>query len=264
MTCREFNQQIEALSLAELASSADEELLAHGHQCGSCANWLQQRQAMAAAMQALRHRTAALEAPVEVQHAVMRAFRQGTVPNAPSIELRSQPFAFRLSRIFGWGALASAAAALAISVGLGIWFWQHSGKPASESASQSAAVARQPAVPSQAPLSAKMEQQASPETLRVSKLSRTPNGSGRVSKAVVPTRPIQSASPDSALAQAGAQAYVPLMLCDPLSCSGDEQLLRMELPAGAADGVRDSSQPLMADVVLGDDGLVRAIRIVQQ
>ena len=51
------------------------------------------------------------------------------------------------------------------------------------------------------------------------------------------------------------------MLCDPLSCSGDEQVVRMELPATAADG---SAGTQMADVIVGDDGLVRAIRIVKQ
>jgi hypothetical protein len=58
-----------------------------------------------------------------------------------------------------------------------------------------------------------------------------------------------------------AQGYTPLMLCDPLSCSEDAQVVRMELPASAADG---STATQMADVIVGDDGLVRAIRIVQQ
>ena len=67
----------------------------------------------------------------------------------------------------------------------------------------------------------------------------------------------QNASDDT-LARAD---YVNLMFCDPLSCSSDEQVVRMELPmAGSADG--QASQPVIADVVVGDDGLVRAMRIV--
>ena len=46
------------------------------------------------------------------------------------------------------------------------------------------------------------------------------------------------------------------MLCDPLICSGDEQVIRMELPGSSA------ASPVLADVVVGDDGLVRAMRIV--
>jgi len=53
------------------------------------------------------------------------------------------------------------------------------------------------------------------------------------------------------------------MLCDPLICSGDEQVIRMELPATVtADG--SSAQPVLADVVIGEDGLVRAMRIVNE
>jgi hypothetical protein len=59
---------------------------------------------------------------------------------------------------------------------------------------------------------------------------------------------------EEALAKAG---YTDLMLCDPLSCSGDAQVVRMEVPAQGS-----SEQTVLADVVVGDDGLVRAIRIV--
>jgi hypothetical protein len=57
--------------------------------------------------------------------------------------------------------------------------------------------------------------------------------------------------------------YVAVMLCDPLICSGEEQVIRMELPATfTADG--SSAQPVLADVVIGEDGLVRAMRIVNE
>ena len=50
------------------------------------------------------------------------------------------------------------------------------------------------------------------------------------------------------------------MFCDPLSCASDAQIVRMELPASAA-GSQDE-QTRIADVVVGDDGLVRAVRMV--
>ena len=50
------------------------------------------------------------------------------------------------------------------------------------------------------------------------------------------------------------------MFCDPLSCSSDAQVVRMELPAAGAND-RDA-QPQVADVVVGYDGVVRAMRIV--
>jgi hypothetical protein len=59
---------------------------------------------------------------------------------------------------------------------------------------------------------------------------------------------------------ADSDEYDALMLCDPLICSGDEQVIRMELPANTAEG---NGQPVAADLVVGDDGLVRAMRIVR-
>jgi hypothetical protein len=56
------------------------------------------------------------------------------------------------------------------------------------------------------------------------------------------------------LADAG---YTDLMLCDPLSCASDTQVVRMELPATG-----QGSQPQTADLVVGYDGVVRAVRIV--
>ena len=63
MTCREFIRKIEGFTLTELGS-ADAELLAHQNGCASCAALLQQRHALAGAMQVLRSRTLAMEAPV--------------------------------------------------------------------------------------------------------------------------------------------------------------------------------------------------------
>jgi len=54
------------------------------------------------------------------------------------------------------------------------------------------------------------------------------------------------------------------MLCDPLICSGDEQVVRMELPATAAGADGSSGRSVIADVVIGEDGLVRAMRIVNE
>jgi hypothetical protein len=66
----------------------------------------------------------------------------------------------------------------------------------------------------------------------------------------------QSAMPDS---QADNTGYVPLMFCDPLSCAADAQVVRMELPPNPAS---QTSQPQLADVVVGYDGVVRAVRMV--
>jgi hypothetical protein len=57
-----------------------------------------------------------------------------------------------------------------------------------------------------------------------------------------------------------------LMFCDPLSCSGPMQVIRIQIPASAMDRVpawRPASGMVRADVVVGSDGIARAIRIVR-
>ena len=258
MTCREFNQKAESLSLAELQRWQDEQLLQHGSECPACGSWLQQRQALAGGLHALKNRTANREAPITVEYAIMRAFRQSH-RSAPDTRENTRPasFAFRLSRFFEVGAYAALAAAVAICVAVGIWLWRQQ-KPAA------------PQIPS-----------ANSAQVQPDQMTPTPDETKSVAVRVpvspqVRTRPRRSSSANSVEAvSAGtssqettaqieqADGYQPLMLCDPLSCTGGEQVVRMELPANEADPTRDSSRPLMADVVIGDDGLVRAIRIVQ-
>jgi hypothetical protein len=245
MICREFTRKAEEFTLAELSNAADPQLREHERECASCADWLQQRHALAGAMQALRSSTAAVEAPMAVEHSVLRSFRQSvSVPERVEASAVSQPFAFQLSRFFGWGAYAATAAALAISLGLGIWFLTHSQKAGDSTAqhkttSQPVQASTQPEKVAQAPV----RTQSSAGTQRMAKAA------GSTSSGAVLT-PVQAEQ---------AQGYTPMMLCDPLSCSGDEQVVRMQLPA--SDG---SQEAQMADVIIGDDGLVRAIRIIQQ
>ena len=54
------------------------------------------------------------------------------------------------------------------------------------------------------------------------------------------------------------------MFCDPLSCSSDTQVVRMELPSPGmtGSGSEQDAQMRIADVVVGYDGVVRAVRIV--
>jgi hypothetical protein len=248
MTCREFTRKIEGLRLTELDSAANAELLAHENGCVSCAALLQQRHSLAGAMQVLRSGTAVMQAPIHVEHEVLRAFRQTSALQLAS-ESRTQPqrWGFRLSNFFGWRAYAAAAAALAIGLGLGMWF-----------ARRSDTIAQQP--------TAKTEQSAKPSIGKAEDTAPLPvqasvsdsNKLSPVTNAAGSQHP--SATTASLTQSEQVQGYTPLMLCDPISCSGDEEVVRMELPATAADG---STESQMADVIVGDDGLVRAIRIVQ-
>jgi hypothetical protein len=250
MTCREFTKTIEGRTLAELSSAADADLLTHQHDCASCAALLQQHNSLALALQTLRGRTATMEAPALVEQNVLRAFRQAPATNAaPVFTIKPKPAAFRLSNFFGWRTYAAAAAALVIGLGVGLWLSPHPHKTAQPPTARTEQPAPASVDPSQA-------QQQLPVQATASN-SEKPNPP-------TPVVGLQRPSPAAALTVAQneqAQGYTPLMLCDPISCSGDAEVVRMELPATAGDG---SSSTQMADVIVGEDGLVRAIRIVQQ
>ncbi len=253
MTCREFSKQIEGCTLTGL-NSAGAELLAHGSGCAPCAALLQQRNALAGAMQGLRSSTLTMEAPAEIEQNVLLAFRQSAASPAATERKESpaQPFASRLSRFFEWRVYAAAAAALAVCLGLGLWFLQHSGKTSN---------VQSPSATAQRPSGHRQSQAEKVEQVRdVAAPSSTAGAPRRSANPVAKSQPKTAASSPSLIQMAQAQGYTPLMLCDPLSCSGDEQVVRLELPATGADG----STSQMADVIVGDDGLVRAIRIVQQ
>jgi hypothetical protein len=57
-----------------------------------------------------------------------------------------------------------------------------------------------------------------------------------------------------------------LMYCDPLSCAGTMEVIRMQLPTGVSTrgSARQPSQGIVyADVVIGSDGVARGIRFVE-
>lgn len=254
MNCHDFR---ELASHLDSADATDERSVAHVRDCADCRGFLQQRQTLAAGLLALRNRTASLEAGAGVEREVLLAFRQSR--ERQTAEARPQPRILRFPALSGWQrpAFAAAAAALAVGLGLGIWFWQHS----VDSAQQ---VANQPAVQQTIP---DVHQPTAPQE-EAARTSPQPSQARAVADVHASTKALKAPSPQPAnqsLTQvAQAQEYVPLMLCDPLSCAGDEQVVRMEIPASSVDASNGSAETLLADVVVGDDGLVRAIRIVQQ
>ena len=85
--------------------------------------------------------------------------------------------------------------------------------------------------------------------------------SGKIPQHAVATGPNQGdAVADDSQSEDYAD-YLALMLCDPLSCASDTQVVRMELP-GSATAASQGAQPQMADMIVGYDGVVRAIRFV--
>lgn len=254
MTCREFEQAAALLTLSELSPGQNMPLPEHADGCPQCGAWMQEQRLLAAGLQALRARTSSLEAGPDVERALLCTLRRGPSEATQQAAPRFAPIAGRLGRFFEVGAYAAVAAAIVVAMVLGVGIWRHrsAGQPVR---SQSTPASIGPALPvtsaaiSVAPgnVAALADQPTAKSAQHLSAARQSPSGID------------EDQSTDSQSQTADEQDYMALMLCDPLSCSSDAQLVRMELPASPAAG-RDS--PQVADVVVGDDGVVRAVRIV--
>jgi len=265
MTCREFKHSAASLTLWELVQAPDREVQDHADECAACGAWLGRQRALAASMQTLQTRTSGLEAGPSVERALLRAFRQVAPVHAAGVEecttsLRlaampnSTPLALRLSRFFEIGAYVAVAAAIVVVVFLGVRILQRRSAPAPVQ-SQARPAATKPVLQTAPVVAANVSAKASPANTQVARTAAArrhervqPAGSGARAN-------VGRASTEDAASDADA-GYVALMFCDPLSCAAESQVVRMELPAG------QSSQPQVADVVVGYDGLVRAVRFV--
>jgi hypothetical protein len=251
MTCREFKQTALSLSLWELARSDDSQISDHAVECPSCGVWLDEQQMLAAGMQALQARTAGCQAGPHVERALLRLFRQETVEAGKAVAARrSAPFAFGLSRFFEVGAYAAAAAAIVVGLFLGARLLQRHSTDNVQSHSI-------PAATSPARQAQTVGSVAQPEVRPGPVVS---------AKRAVAAHPVAQGNRRGSAA-AASQAiddpdYVALMFCDPLICSSETQVVRMELPV--TEGNDHDAQTQVADVVVGDDGLVRAMRIVNE
>jgi len=256
MTCREFKHAATGLTLWEVSRLRDEVLLDHAEQCQKCSAWLDQQQVLAVTMQTLQTQTAGLQAGPHVERALLGVFRQtpfeATQPNAA---YRFTPLAWRLSRFFEVGAYAAAAAAVAVGLFLGVRLLQQRPSP-------SAAQTRMPTVSAPGPVMQANVNPASQPTVPAATNKPAAAIAKRGMVTHLAARRI-GAGPTTAVPALPADdtGYVALMFCDPLICSTDAQVVRMELPV-AGVGSEGDAQTEVADVVVGYDGLVRAIRVV--
>src|ERR1035437_4563761 len=127
MTCREFIETAESLSplQLQLMESKNENLSAHARECSGCGKWMESQRALGGALQLLRAQTAQSEASPKVEAAVLQAFRaQGFESVADDEPYRAAPAAWKLSRVFGFGAYLAVAAALIVGIFLGGRMWR--------------------------------------------------------------------------------------------------------------------------------------------
>jgi hypothetical protein len=256
MMCKEFMDVAGRLTPAQLLRMRDDEdqpLFAHVGECGSCREWVESHSGLGNALHSLSVSTAQMEASPKVEQMLLQAFRQQEfAPRVVEIPQKAAKSLWTLSRFFEVGAYAAVAAALIVGAFLGARLLRDQQHKTSQAQMQAVSAPQTEKVAVSAP-SSEMKPQA-----QVAEVVGT--GAAASSRAMKPAPMRIQGSKSSSTDNAG---YVALMLCDPLICSGDEQVVRMELPATAVSGTDNgTAQTVLADVVIGDDGVVRRMRIV--
>ena len=231
MTCKDFSSHISTdLREGQLGSEA----AMHLENCTTC------RRSWYAGQELSRRlgeaRQSAPTVPLRLDLAVMAAFRdrrQSHVNNRKQVTL---------FRTLAWSGIAAT-----VILGILVFTRAHiAPTPVAVSWKPPVAVAPPPIT----------QARTTQATVKVAKAHRVVAAKGK--------RPVPSAT---TLASAeSTNGFENLMYCDELSCSGPMDVIRIQVPAQSVDvgsGQQSRQGFVQADVVVGSDGVARAIRIVK-
>jgi len=231
MNCSQFQDVVHDVARnTPLDSRARREALAHADSCGPCDQLLAEAQSLTGGLRSLAASKATLEAPHNVEQNLLREFRQVHAP--------ARPAGVRWLR---WSAagMASLAAAAILSVIVvkhsGFFGGSAGGGSMSASNTAGATVAGGTQVPA------------------------------NVSTATVEAMTVDPADLDPNF----AQNYVPLPIALDAAPAEDEAIVRANVSAStlASYGLHinepSCSDTVVADFVVGEDGIPRAVRLVQ-
>ena len=246
MNCASFDRLAMDLAEERLDTRAlREEALAHAAGCARCAGRLDQERALSADLRALALATEASEAPERIGEELLEAFRRRPTGPAP-VAASGRP-----KRQLLWGA----AAAMLLAGTLVAVRESRRGAPAQPPSPPAKTVVAE-AVPPAAP----SVPAAKPATRAVARRAGAPVPAQRA--VVAETERLEVDEDEAA-------EFVPLEAGDALGDVESVQLVRVQLSPstltalGWAVGDESASRRVNADLVVGQDGVARAIRFVQ-
>jgi hypothetical protein len=278
MSCRNFGTVLTEMARGQmLDADVRENALEHIKACQTCAARLADERALTAGLRNVASIQAAMNAPAGVESALVSAFRRrGQSPVAPAIA----PASRTLSR---WAALGIAAAAAllvvsALAVTRLLYVDSHQSVKR-ESQMAQPTPASSPSVAKNEPEQPAIDPGALPSPLNGRQVVGgipAPSLSDERSRELirdvkVNNRPIRSSLPYRPAAKANEEVSTEFM---PLTYGGlsqvdDGLVIRVEVPRSALQSfglpvnVERAGERVKADVLLGHDGVARAIRFVR-
>lgn len=277
MSCRNFATNITELARGQmLAARAKDETLSHLEECQHCAARLADEQALTTGLCFVAASATAMETPAHVEESLLLAFRQRRDAASSTVVPFTQPKVMPR-----WLPLSiAAAAALLVVSTLGLLRLLPTG--AHETTQQAASASS----PSQtAPPSVTTPSEATPSSPPID--STDDSGSKRQNKirpsyAVNRSRPSMRPElngraarrdagyhPSTSAREEIATDFLPLSYGSDLTQLEGGQVVRVELPRAALQSlglpmnVERASEHVKADVLIGSDGVARAIRFIR-
>jgi hypothetical protein len=254
MNCSEFQHMSHELARDRVEGREKIEALAHAEECSRCAEYLQEERRLSLRLGFLSQVMQAREAPAQLESALMAAFREQAAQASEngSIPLHAGPRYWARQRFWAWGAGAAALAAiLALVIGL-----ESGNRVPSQTSSGVASSTQGPKAETAPVTSAIVKQQDLKERQPVIRVSK--RGHAVVQGA--------RAARDEETTLADSSGFIPLVYCDELNCGTPGDVVRVELPASSLPIMGFASTnvtgPIRADVVVGEDGVARAIHLV--
>jgi hypothetical protein len=253
MKCQEFEPIIISMARGQLVEPAAREMaLAHLDRCARCAIAFEEQQALTAGILVAAESLANQGASASVEEALRFAFRKQVVRFTASGINPQPPENWRRPR----RAIGAAAAVILLLAFLAGSDWLKS-----PPADQKQETANLPATPSPSAPGKKKEAQARAEGRRDQKIVSNSAGSRLLSKLQNVRRNVENANEI-------ATRFYPLVEENEMAPLESGVIVRVEAPAstlisfGLPITAENINRPVQADLLLGQDGLARAIRFL--
>jgi hypothetical protein len=265
MNCDEFKDRL--LGAARLPRSED--LEAHASGCAACARLREEAAALAGALKLLRRSAAAEQASAQTEARLLDAL-------AARRRRAAAPPARRLPARRGWPAFAAAAVA-ALGLAVAVWLAARVPRPVPSARTPAPVAAGRESVarPATPAIAATAEAEAGPATAAGGTRPRAPRRHrpvgalqprGQVGTSLERSAGSRAPRPDpERIEMTGFFRILPMADGEPRT---DLQLVRVRVSSalledfGLAVNPRQAGRPVKADVLIGPDGLTRAIRFV--
>jgi len=263
MNCQTFENIIDSLAREQLIeTNARQEAQRHTEECPECAVRLADERSLTVGLQALAQDLQTVEAPARIQKELLAAFQQRQV-------VQLVPRARRLSYL---GA-AAAVLLMGFAIGIAAWNWNSNGvqraeipppTPARSAETQSSGL----------PVTAtdggsKGKRETAPSALTSSAVTHRHSGTVRRRNAGQTTSVRAANNLDNSTANEVATDFMPIGYVNSQSLQDGGSVVRVELSRstivsmGFAVNMDRYGERVKADVLMGADGLARAIRFVQ-